>query len=228
MAQSTFTCPVCGQTLSAGDTFCGNCGFEIHILTEPVSEKILSYEKERVKKFRSILDGNSSMKTGLESSLSEARSEAEEAKEKASSLEERIKEERKDRELLEKDLSREKEASASLKEEVDRLKKENESRKGEKPVASLFAVKGGTRRIYFLYDGDNLFGSRSSSPSCQQVNISSSGMVGDHFIVKVDRKDGSVRVEKMKGEVTLPSSRHSLSNGERFTAGNVEFTLFVN
>ncbi|MBR1436694.1 MAG: zinc ribbon domain-containing protein [Bacteroidales bacterium] len=82
MAQSTFTCPVCGQTLSAGDTFCGNCGFEIHILTEPVSEKILSYEKERVKKFRSILDGNSSMKTGLESSLSEARSEAEEAKER--------------------------------------------------------------------------------------------------------------------------------------------------
>ena len=224
MAQSTLTCPVCGQTVHFGETFCGKCGFEIHFLSEPVSPDVSSYEKGRVEKFRSLL----SEKTLFESSLSEARSEAESLKEKASSLEEKMFEDKKDRELLEKDLSHEKEESASLKKEVERLQKENESRSAQKPVASLFAVRGNTRRIYFLYDGENVFGSRSSSSSSQRVNISSSGMVRDHFTVKISEKQGSIRVEGLKGEVNLPSSRHSLSNGDRFTAGNVEFTLYVN
>ena len=114
MAQSTLTCPVCGQTVHFGETFCGKCGFEIHFLSEPVSPDVSSYEKGRVEKFRSLL----SEKTLFESSLSEARSEAESLKEKASSLEEKMFEDKKDRELLEKDLSHEKEESASLKKEV--------------------------------------------------------------------------------------------------------------
>ncbi len=228
MAQSTITCPVCGQTVSFGETFCGKCGFEIHFLTEPLSPEVRSYENGRVEKFRSLLSETESLKTGFESSLSEARKETESVKEKASLLEGKLLDEQKDRELLEKDLSREKETSASLKDEVERLQKENEGRVAQKPVASLFAVRGSTRRIYFLYDGDNVFGSRSSSSSSQKVNISSSGMVSDHFTVNVNQTQGSIHVEGLKGEVTLPSSRHSLSNGDRFTAGNVEFTLFVN
>ena len=229
MSNSSITCPVCGHTLSAGNTFCEECGFEIHYLTEPVSPKVSSYEEQRKEHHRSLLDKYSSLEADYKSSLAAARNEADSSKEKVSSLEEELRSEKKDRELLESDLSRESQTNASLTVEIGRLQKENEMRKDVKPIASLFAVRGNIRRIYFLYDGDNLFGASSSSSStATPVNISSSGLVQDHFRIKVNEEEGSIRIEAVNGEVVIPSSRHSLSNGDRFKAGNVEFTLFVN
>ena len=44
-------CKICGHELTFSDTFCPECGFEVHIYPEPLSPELKSYEEERVKKY---------------------------------------------------------------------------------------------------------------------------------------------------------------------------------
>lgn len=45
-------CPICKQQLSENVVFCPQCGFELHILPNSVSDKVRKYEKEREDKFK--------------------------------------------------------------------------------------------------------------------------------------------------------------------------------
>ena len=50
MATGSITCPICNQETSG--RFCENCGFEIHVLPEGVSDEVKEYENERVEKYK--------------------------------------------------------------------------------------------------------------------------------------------------------------------------------
>lgn len=46
------TCPICNHELPQNESFCPQCGFEIHILPEGVSDAVKVYENARVEKYK--------------------------------------------------------------------------------------------------------------------------------------------------------------------------------
>ncbi|MBR2368629.1 MAG: hypothetical protein IKA83_00565 [Paludibacteraceae bacterium] len=45
-------CPICKQQLSENVVFCSQCGFELHILPNNVSDKVRKYEKSREEQYK--------------------------------------------------------------------------------------------------------------------------------------------------------------------------------
>lgn len=45
-------CPICNHELLQNESFCPQCGFEIHILPEGVSEAVKAYENARIEKYK--------------------------------------------------------------------------------------------------------------------------------------------------------------------------------
>ncbi len=45
-------CPICNKELQLTDTYCPECGFEMHIYPKPISSELKNYEEERVKKYK--------------------------------------------------------------------------------------------------------------------------------------------------------------------------------
>ena len=61
------TCPICNHELLQNESFCPQCGFEIHILPEEVSDAVKAYENARVSKFKTLWkQGEEERKTILE------------------------------------------------------------------------------------------------------------------------------------------------------------------
>lgn len=45
-------CPICNKELQLTDTYCPECGFEMHIYPKPISSELKNYEEERVNKYK--------------------------------------------------------------------------------------------------------------------------------------------------------------------------------
>lgn len=52
-------CKVCGRDLNLSDSFCPQCGFEYHILPEPVSNEIRKYEEKRINACKTLWEKHS-------------------------------------------------------------------------------------------------------------------------------------------------------------------------
>ena len=61
------TCPICNCELTQNESFCPQCGFEIHILPEELSDAVKAYENARINKFKTLRkQGEEERKTILE------------------------------------------------------------------------------------------------------------------------------------------------------------------
>ena len=110
-------CKVCGGDLNLSDSFCPQCGFEHHILPEPVSEEVKRYEEKRIKAYKKAWEehkqGYENLKKNYEAEVS-----------KNKTLEQSFKEEKAKTRAAEQEKER-------LKGQVDKVQKELDSAKKE-------------------------------------------------------------------------------------------------
>lgn len=218
MLKMTMKCPVCGNETTLDKTFCGGCGFELHILPKEVSQEVKDYEESRVAEARRRLE--------------EFREAAARMKDQAESLGRELESRSGELARTREDLEKAGRAAAELKAGLEEARKSLGQRKAAKAVAFLRCSKGPDAKIYALYDGENRFGSRvrgSSAPPTDETAIVLSGtsLVQNHFRILVDADHGYVRVEAAGGTVETPSGHYNLQNGDRFTAGDVDCTVFI-
>ena len=106
-------CKVCGGDLNLSDSFCPQCGFEHHILPEPVSEEVKRYEEKRIKAYKKAWEehkqGYENLKKNYEAEVS-----------KNKTLEQSFKEEKAKTRAAEQEKER-------LKGQVDKVQKELDS-----------------------------------------------------------------------------------------------------
>lgn len=124
-------CPICNKELQPTDTFCPECGFEIHIMPNEVSDEIVAYEQERVRKFKEMMEKHSKevedLQKVLESQKKEAEAKATSDQATIDQLNERIGELTKDLEQQTDLQEKNKQLEANVegaKAEVERLTKE--------------------------------------------------------------------------------------------------------
>lgn len=110
-------CKVCGGDLNLSDSFCPKCGFEHHILPEPVSNEVRIYEEKRIKACKKVWEEHNQ---GVE--RFKKNYEAEVSKNKT--LEDNLKEEKAKTRAAEQEKER-------LKGQVDKVQKELDSAKKE-------------------------------------------------------------------------------------------------
>lgn len=60
------TCPICNHELPQNESFCPQCGFEIHILPEGVSDAVKVYENARITNYIKIWDTIQNTNTTLQ------------------------------------------------------------------------------------------------------------------------------------------------------------------
>ena len=51
-------CKVCGHPYPLNETFCPECGFERHVLPQPVTKEVEEYENKRIKVFQERREQN--------------------------------------------------------------------------------------------------------------------------------------------------------------------------
>ena len=218
LINTTMKCPVCGKENPLREMLCNGCGFELHILPKAVSQEVKDYEERRVAEARRRLEESGAASSRMREQVENLGRE----------LDSRSDELAKARMDLEK-AGREAE---ELKAGLEAARNDLAQRKAAKPVAFLKAGIGPDSKIYPLYDGENRFGCRvrgsGNQPSAETaVVLPGTSLVQGHFRVIVDASRGYVRVEAVEGAVETPSGHHNLQNGDRFTAGDVDFTPFI-
>lgn len=76
-------CPICNKELQLNDTFCPECGFEIHFMPNEVSDEIVAYEQERERKYKEMIEKHSKEVEDLSEQLSSSQKELESQKKEA-------------------------------------------------------------------------------------------------------------------------------------------------
>lgn len=218
LINTTMKCPVCGRENPIGEMLCDGCGFELHILPKEVSQDVKDYEERRVAEARRRFEESGAASSRMREQIENLGRE----------LDSRSGELAKAR----KDLEKAGQEAEGLKASLEDARKDLAQRKAVKPAAFLRASIGPDSKIYPVYDGANRFGSRvrgsGNQPSDETaVVLPGASLVQGHFRVLVDASRGYVRVEAAEGAVETPSGHHNLQNGDRFTAGGVEFTTFI-
>lgn len=131
-------CPICNKELQPNDTFCPECGFEIHILPNEVSDEIVAYERERKRKYKEMKEKHSKEVENLSEQLSLSKNELESQKAKTTSdqatidqLNQRIGELTKDLEQRTEDLNKANKTSEDLQEKNKQLEADVKGSKAE-------------------------------------------------------------------------------------------------
>ena len=112
-------CKVCGKALSLADIFCPGCGFEHHILPEPVSEEVKRYEEKRIRVYKKAWEEH---KQGIEKFKKNYEAEASKNK----TLEESLKEEKAKIRAVEQEKERYRDQADKTTKELASVKKENQ------------------------------------------------------------------------------------------------------
>lgn len=136
-------CKVCGGDLNLSDSFCPQCGFEHHILPEPVSEEVKRYEEKRIKAYKKAWEehkqGYENLKKNYEAEVSKNKTledNLKEEKAKTRALEQEKERYRDQADKATKELAKAKQENQGLVNEVQRLTSKNQSLISERDRAN--------------------------------------------------------------------------------------------
>jgi len=220
-------CPICNQTTSG--IFCEHCGFEIHILPEPISDEVRLYEEEREKVYKERLAEQKRKEKVLSEQLSSAQKELENQKivsEKTGKADQaKI-------DQLTKDL---KQLSTDLEQRNKDLEKANRKvadAKGERPKAFLLFKGVGEDTVGAVYQGRNSYGclfGGIDDPNHQELSID--GLKPLHF--RIETIDDRFLLHDLVGDMCsangelIGSKGRTLTNDTRFSIGKTIKVTFI-
>ncbi|MBP3373993.1 MAG: hypothetical protein J6L60_05650 [Bacteroidaceae bacterium] len=131
-------CKVCGGDLNLSDSFCPKCGFEHHILPEPVSNEVRIYEEKRIKACKKVWEehnqGVERFKKNYEAEVSKNKTLEDNLKEEKAKTRAQEQEKERYRDQVDKtteELATAKEENQGLVDKVQRLTSQNQSLKRE-------------------------------------------------------------------------------------------------
>lgn len=243
-------CKVCGGDLNLSDSFCPQCGFEHHILPEPVSNEVRMYEEKRInackkvweehcQDIKKLHDEKDSEKKTLEQKLKKIKEETQSAQKEKEQEKKKYEANLKD---ANKQISELLHEILGLNEVVDALRAENTELNANK--SNLLDLKGIVlisditrlscsdmladactpinRQCLPVLSGINTYGTANSGGHHYQITIKHRGDVflPKHFAVYTNHSKGLVIKDLSNGRITL--------NGNPFIeeyAGNSKFII---
>lgn len=138
-----YKCKICGEGVNLSDSFCPQCGFEHHILPEPISVEVKMYEENRIEvckkvweernqglKLRKTYDEVLSEKNTLEQELEKARKKIQSTEEEKERYKVQI-------DKAQKELASVKKEKQGLVDKVQNLTSQNESLISERDRANF-------------------------------------------------------------------------------------------
>lgn len=217
-------CPICNKEITLDTAFCEQCGFEIHILPDGVSDAVMAFEQERIDRYKRLMQRKSDSETRAE----ELTNQLLEATKRAEAAEVRNADQTKEIQGLQK--------------EKEELLEQIKALDIEQPIAFLVQVQGDDiSAIYNIYVGDNSFGYLKSHDRHQQI-ICNAHVADYHFTIRAATttdfkgrsrtkfymapKDGSIY--RSAGQANRISSEIELDKNESVFIDDVKFTLVAN
>lgn len=135
-------CKVCGGDLNLSDSFCPQCGFEHHILPEPVSNEVRMYEEKRINACKKVWEehkqGYENLKKNYEAEVSKNKKIEQDLNDSRIKEQATKKENERNKTLLEKankELSSLHYKNQGLVDNVQSLTSQNQSLKTERDLA---------------------------------------------------------------------------------------------
>lgn len=196
-------CPICNKELQPNDTFCPECGFEIHILPNEVSDEIVAYERERVEKYKE----RRHQLNEAEIRSNELSNQLLEVTKRADAAEERIAEQTKEIQGIRK----------------EKLLEQIKAHDAEKPVAFLVVMQDEemltgiisrrVRDVFPIHQGKNVFGKnpKENSDVHSQKIIYCNEMQAEQFLLEGE-SDNSFIVQNISGTTFLRNKSNPLND----------------
>lgn len=240
-------CKICDHELTFSDTFCPECGFEMHIYPypEPLSPELKSYEEERVKKYKEQIerqreDQNEKLKK-QEDAFNEKMKDQEDAYNEVSSQLSKARDSLKQKD---KEIKTAETMALANKQRIAQLEKDLSDALQEAEKSNLSDLKGIViisdmtdvavsgvsanvntpiyRQCLPVLAGINTYGTNRSEGLHHQITIHCRGKVflPVHFAVDTNHSKGLVIKDLSNGRITL--------NGNAFKeeyAGNSRFFI---
>lgn len=215
-------CKVCGGDLNLSDSFCPKCGFEHHILPEPVSNKVRMYEekrinackkvweehKQRVEKLQKDYDEKISENKAFEYNLNEAKAKIATAEQEKGRLKSQV-------DKANKDLASAKKENQGLVDKVQSLTLQNqkleEKTKQLKHVEGIIIVNetdSNYQTVATILPGLNTYGSAQTEGQHHMIRLSvlcERPLAPKHFSIEKNGKHLHLK-DLTGGELDIPTS----------------------
>lgn len=218
-------CPICNKDFELTERFCPECGFEIHILPNDVSDAVRSYEQERIEKYKRLMQQMSESETRA----NELSNQLLEATKRSDAAEERITEQTKE--------------IQGIQIEKDELLEQIKMHDVEQPIAFLVVMQDeemvtGTisrrvKDVFPIHQGKNVFGKspKEDSDVHSQKIIYCKEMQPEHFLLE-GKTDNSFIIQNISGSTflrnksnNLNSSAADLYDGDEIFIGDLVFVF---
>lgn len=225
-----YKCKICGEGVNLSDSFCPQCGFEHHILPEPISVEVKMYEENRIKvckkvweehnqglKLRKAYDDEMAKKKTLEQELEKARKKTQSVEEEKERYKAQV-------DKAQKELSSAKKDNQGLVDKVLNLTSRNNTLENKMNIALIELEKAKKSNqlsgIVLITDtendfhavapinsGINTFGSEASKDNHHMVRLGpfSTQLTPKHFSVESIGKHLLLK-DMTGGAMNLPTS----------------------
>lgn len=216
-------CPICNKELQLTDTYCPECGFEMHIYPEPLSPELKSYEEERVNKYKEQRTQKEKELKKQEDAFDEVSSQLSEARDTLKKKEEELK-------TAETDARANKHRIAELEKEIKTLNATPE----QEPLAGYLVLKENSEDkivgVLNIFFGVNYFGKKPSNHEnahSERISVKCKGLCEEHFSIEVTDKE--VIGKLLEGDWIIGLSNHdssiTLEHRDGFKIDNLTFTF---
>lgn len=219
-------CPICNINLQPTDCFCPECGFEVHLLPNEISDEVLSYELERIRKYKERMQ-----------LMIEAKAEIRELTDQLSETTNRV-------EVAEEIIAVKTKEIEGFQKENNELQEQIKAHNVETPVAFLVVIKDeetltGTinRRVIDIipiHQGKNVFGKnpRAEVDAYSKRIVYCNEMQAEQFLIE-GNTENCFLVQSISGNTYLRNRSNLLTNqkaelgdGDEIFIGNLMFVFF--